>query len=225
MAQRKSGYKPMKWDRYFTPEAAPAALLSAYDFGHVDAWNEPCAGSGHICAALEKMGCGPVFASDIAPLPDASVWTGDIIKSCALKTALPVLPLEGKRVVTVTNLPYGFQFRTALEILPHLIAQCYPTGAVAALFPIGFDTRESRRHLFRDNEAFCARVVLTFRLRWTNVEQKPAGPSSAHQWLVWDWLQAGKGLPCDVYRSEEDAVAMLERGLIGSPRTPGRRAA
>jgi hypothetical protein len=213
MAQRSSGYKPMRHNRYFTPPAAVGALLDAYDFGAVDAWWEPCAGAGHICAALEQMGCGPIFASDIAPLPNPDIWRGEIAKSCALLTTPPYLPLERKRVVVVTNTPYGAAGKDAMELLGALIRKVAPTGAVAALLGVGFDTRPSRNFLFREHQALVARITLTWRLRWENIKQKKSGPSGAHQWFVWDWAQVGKGLPCDAWRSEEEGIARLMLGV------------
>jgi hypothetical protein len=60
-----------------------------------------------------------------------------------------------------------------------------PRGKVAMLLPYTFDAAKSRRHLFYS--PFKIRYNITTRIRWANLEQKKAGPSTNHCWYVWDW--------------------------------------
>ena len=59
------------------------------------------------------------------------------------------------------------------------------------LLPMNFDAAKGRRDLFAENPAFKAKYVLTKRIRWENLEQKAAGPSSNHAWYVWDRSHSG----------------------------------
>ncbi len=56
----------------------------------------------------------------------------------------------------------------------------------AMLLPLAFDAAKGRKDLFSENPHFKAKYVLTKRIRWENLEQKKAGPSSNHAWYVWD---------------------------------------
>jgi hypothetical protein len=58
------------------------------------------------------------------------------------------------------------------------------------LLPLAFDAAKMRSDLFR-NPPFAARYVITRRIRWENLEQKEAGPSQNHCWLIWDWKHTG----------------------------------
>src|SRR4029079_9986771 len=61
----------------------------------------------------------------------------------------------------------------------------------AMLLPHAFDTAKGRVDLWQP--PYKAKYVLTKRIRWENLEQKKAGPSSNHAWYVWD--RTGGGLP------------------------------
>jgi len=62
---------------------------------------------------------------------------------------------------------------------------------VAMLLPLAFDSAKGRKDLFAENPSFKAKYVLTKRIRWENLEQKKAGPSSNHAWYVWDRSHEG----------------------------------
>lgn len=63
-------------------------------------------------------------------------------------------------------------------------------GKTAMLLPMTWDAAHSRRDFF-DKRPFKAKYTLTKRIRWENLEQKPAGPSTNHAWYVWDWKHQG----------------------------------
>jgi hypothetical protein len=78
-----------------------------------------------------------------------------------------------------TNPPFnlGEKFvRHALDIRP--------VANLAFLLPHTWDAAKGRRDLFED-QRFKAKYVVTKRIRWENIEQKPAGPSTNHSWYVW----------------------------------------
>jgi hypothetical protein len=60
-----------------------------------------------------------------------------------------------------------------------------PRGKVAMLLPYTFDAAKSRRLIWQ--YPFKIRYNITTRIRWLNLTQKKAGPSTNHCWYVWDW--------------------------------------
>lgn len=91
-------------------------------------------------------------------------------------------PWGGKAIAT--NPPFAL----APKFCRHAIG-C--ARKVAMLLPLGFDAAKSRRDLFADNRAFKAKYTLTRRIRWQNLIQAKAGPSSNHAWYVWDRDHSG----------------------------------
>lgn len=58
-------------------------------------------------------------------------------------------------------------------------------AAYAFLLPHTFDTAKGRKPLWE--YPYWRKLVLTKRIRWENLEQKRAGPSSNHAWYIWLW--------------------------------------
>jgi hypothetical protein len=58
------------------------------------------------------------------------------------------------------------------------------------LLPMAFDAAKGRRDLF-ELLPFKMKLTLLDRIRWENIEQMKAGPSSNHTWFVWDWTHDG----------------------------------
>lgn len=206
MAQRGSGYKRRKNDKYYTPAWAVGALVSAYPvIRELPCW-EPCAGAGHICAALERLGIPQIFASDIAPARKRA-WDGSIARTNAFKASRPSV---GGRLALVSNTPYGASGRIAADMLRHFVAALMPHGdIVAALLPMGFDCGSTRYDLFGRQRHCAAKVVLTDRLRWVNVRQKPNGPSNDHCWWIWDGTVRRRQGPPSHWRSQASGEAAL----------------
>lgn len=208
MATRASGYAPDPLGRYYTPAWAVGALLDGYPrLEFADTFGDPCAGAGHILAALEAMGMRDLAGSDIEPDPNP-VWHGLQIARRDARDPSKLLP--GKRLAVITNPPYGYQGRLAMEIIVTMIDLARPDGMVAMLLSAGFEGRASRDHLFGHPVA-AARIVLTDRIRWENVEHKKAGPSQAHVWWVWDWRHQGPP-PFVLRRSRADGERRLRAG-------------
>ena len=92
------------------------------------------------------------------------------------------------RAGIATNPPYG---RLAEKIIRHSIELSKQvSGRVAMLLPHAYDTARTRVDLFK-HLPFKRKWTLTRRIRWQNLEQKRAGPSSNHAWFVWDWKHIG----------------------------------
>jgi hypothetical protein len=59
------------------------------------------------------------------------------------------------------------------------------------LLPVTFDAAKGRADIFKNCPAFKSKWTLTQRIRWVNLPQKKAGPSTNHAWYTWSWLHAG----------------------------------
>lgn len=87
----------------------------------------------------------------------------------------------------VTNPPFSL----AEEFIRHSLDLAKPVcGKVAMLLPHAYDTAKGRVDLFC-HLPFKCKYTLTKRIRWENLEQKKAGPSTNHAWFVWDWRYIG----------------------------------
>jgi hypothetical protein len=77
-------------------------------------------------------------------------------------------------------------FRLAEKIVRHSLALTAPhKGKSAFLLPMSYDCAKGRVNMFR-NRPFKRKIVMLTRIRWENVEQKSAGPSSNHAWFIFD---------------------------------------
>lgn len=178
MSQRNSEYERKERDLYETPEWVTEALLP-----HLRPlrfiW-EPACGSGKMARVLERV--AEVWACDIEP-PG-----GDCIQADFLSDT-PRVSVDFVSAI-ITNPPYdkATEFiEVALRRVDHL------GGLVAMLLRTDFDHAKSRTHLFRDNPAFCKKVVLMRRIVWfVEDDGKPkASPSFNHAWYIWDHRHIG----------------------------------
>ncbi|WDR03645.1 hypothetical protein PSQ19_06125 [Devosia algicola] len=172
MTQTASKYDRLDLEKYFTPAWPTEALLSAESF--VGGIFDPAAGDGGILNALPAS--MKRHGSDISPDADGI-------------TAIDFFDIKaGSWPNIVTNPPYGPGGRLAVRFIEHALELTKPMGGkVAMLLRVDFDSAKTRRHIFADHLAYAAKYVLTRRIRWTNFEQKEAGPTVNHAWLVWDW--------------------------------------
>lgn len=191
MSTKASGYAKVGGDKFYTPAWVTKALLSVETFdGGI--W-DPAAGDGQIIMALPAG----AYGSDIAPDVDW-VKAVDFFDVRAGNTWPNI----------ITNPPYGEQSRLAVRFIEHALQLTKPLGGkVAMLLKVGFDSAGSRRHLFGDHPAFAAEHRLTRRIRWTNFEQKKAGPTENHSWFCWDWRARPGTTPIKSYLPKETADA------------------
>lgn len=182
-----------KGEKYYTPAWVTRCLLRQVEFeGGID---EPAAGNGEMVRALEVAGYG-VWASDIAP--DAG--THGIADSNFLTSK------NAQRRNIVTNPPFGVGGRLAFQFCWHATRLTERTGGkVAMLLRDDFDSAKGRRALFRDHPAFDRKVVITDRIRWTNLPQHAKkGPSGSHAWFIWDWGRADMTKPATLHYESAD---------------------
>jgi hypothetical protein len=166
MSQRPSGYARKLNEDYPTPQWVLVALLSQLQVPIRRAW-DPCAGSGHLVAALKAQGVGVVgttgdFLLTTSPPPDVS----DLI----------------------TNPPYGEARRGELAVcfIEHALNLMVPR--IAMLLRNDFDSAFGRQHLFRRCPYFSGKIVLLNRIRWF---EGPSAPSDNHSWFTWNRAQLG----------------------------------
>lgn len=176
MSQRCSGYARKERDLYETPTWVTEALIENCLSADrkPDIW-EPAAGNGAIIKPLRDAGFN-VHATDLAGRDGETPLMGDFLASVSAP--------EGVRAI-VTNPPY----RLAQQFIETALAMMQPRqGLVAMLLRIDFDSASGRKHLFRDCNAWCMKLVLTKRIVWF---EGGASPSFNHCWMVWDWTHCG----------------------------------
>lgn len=195
---RGSGYARNELEKYYTPAWAVEALLRHFDVtAHGFTW-EPAAGDGGMAKIMQQAG-GRVVMSDIAPdSPDDAVRLNFLTAKGA-----PVSPLVLVNKIA-TNPPFGPGGSLAFQFCWHAIRLMQPVaGTVAMLMRADFDSAGGRQRLFKEHPAWHKKIVLTERLRWTNLEQKEAGPSTNHAWYIWDWCRdASRDEPVIVYEGK-----------------------
>lgn len=170
------GHARQRLEKYYTPAWCTEALLRHLPVvGHGAVIWEPACGDGGIVTPLREAGYR-VVASDIAP--DGSFNRSDFFSASHVPTDVGAI---------VTNPPFGPGGRTAYQFIWHALRLVEPRkGLVAMLLRDDFDSAGGRQELFQ-HPAFDRKIVLTERIRWTNLEQKAAGPSGSHAWFVWDF--------------------------------------
>ena len=212
MAQRGSGYGDLG-GIFYTPEWPVGCLLSAYSLYGFEHVIEPCAGAGHICAALARAGARNIKASDIAPAPDRAVWRRTIKRLNVFDLDLP----GSGSVAIITNPPYGHTNNDAVKLARRLVADLSGRRGrrmLALLCQRGIDAGKTRYDFFRDCDGYDGEVVLGDRIRWVNLEQKKAGPSMSHSWHVWQWPNQ-RPYPIKQYRDRAEGEAFLAGALTG----------
>lgn len=118
-------------------------------------------------------------------------WAAQATDPCPPDFDVDFLETWEDRTYIATNPP----FTIAEKILRHALSRTWlNSGAVAMLLPHEWDCAKSRRYLFDGGHPFKCKYTLTERIRWANLPQKKAGPSSNHAWFVFDWKRTGPPL-------------------------------
>ncbi len=117
-------------------------------------------------------------------------WFKGAYDCCPANATFDFLKDDLIRCYIATNPPYGKEaekiVRHALHVTKLAGSVTGGGGSVAMLLPHAWDTAKTRKDLFT-TAPFYAKLTLTRRIRWENLDQKAAGPSSNHAWYVWDW--------------------------------------
>lgn len=189
MAQRVSKFERKDGDEYMTPEWVWESMFSILPpYGRI--W-DPCCGEGAMGRVLRRIG-GPfveVVESDLDPRhsPDGKSW--DFLDPKVLASYFT--PSEGPFMIA-SNPPYGKRGRLAEAFVrAALTITGIRGGRVAMLLPVDWDSARGRKDLFEEFPGHLTRIVLTDRIRWTNLPQSENDPSTNHAIFCWDWSRRG----------------------------------
>lgn len=165
-----SNYARKDHDLYQTEPWATEALLRHFPVRGFKVW-EPAAGNHLMADVLIEAGAGPVVTSDIATYDREHHFICDFLSG---------QPDGPDADAIITNPPYGKGNRDAVRFAELALERC--DGIVALLLTAKFDFGKTRRHLFRDNPRFAAKIALVDRIQWF-----PGATSGTedHAWYVW----------------------------------------
>lgn len=105
-------------------------------------------------------------------------WAADAWDCAPINADFDFLSTKDRPARIATNPPFNLADEFCRKAL-------WCADQVAMLLPIQFDCAKGRRDLFAQNRRFKAKYTITQRIRWENLEQKKAGPSTNHAWYVW----------------------------------------
>jgi hypothetical protein len=167
-----SNYARKENDLYQTEPWATEALLRNFPVKGLSVW-EPAAGNHLMADVLAEFGA-KVMTSDIVVYDrHHSVPPFDFLRSeCTFADGFPD--------ALITNPPYGKGNRDAVKFAELALERC--SGIVALLLTAKFDFGKTRRHLFRDNPRFRAKIALVDRLSWTLDGETG---TEDHAWFIW----------------------------------------
>lgn len=181
MTVTASNYARTANDLYQTEPWATEALLRNFPVDGLTVW-EPAAGNHLMADVLRERGA-TVLTSDVA--------TYDRPHGCLFDFLTPSGGYPWHDVgAIVTNPPYGKGNRDAVRFAALALERC--AALVALLLTAKFDFGNTRRHLFRDNPRFCAKIALVDRLSWTLDGETG---TEDHAWYVWAPVTAPHGKP------------------------------
>ncbi len=169
-----SNYARKENDLYQTEPWATEALLRHFPVAGLDVW-EPAAGN-HLMADVIREAGGYVWTSDLVTYDRPHHETIDFLSP----QIDPWIVHPDKMGAIITNPPYGKGNRDAVKFAELALERC--AGLVALLLTAKFDFGKTRRHLFRDNPRFRAKIALVDRIQWF-----PGDTSGTedHCWMVW----------------------------------------
>jgi hypothetical protein len=176
-----SNYARKENDLYQTEPWATEALLRNFPVRGLSVW-EPAAGN-HLMADVLRESGAKVFTSDIARYDREhdeqwNFFGNGYIGSRTFFDAI------------ITNPPYGKSNREAVKFAELALERC--DGLVALLLTAKFDFGKTRRHLFRDNPRFCAKIALVDRIQWFPGDTTG---TEDHAWYVWTRADVAHGKP------------------------------
>jgi hypothetical protein len=178
MGKHETGYARVDKDLYPTRERwVVEALAEHVDLIGAVIW-ECAAGTGEMLESLKATGAASVLCTDI-------VDRGYPVKVFDfLSSGNPMLP---RWDLTITNPPFGYRGRTAIEFIKAGLRRLSHGQTLALLLPADFDSAKRRLPYFRDCPQFVGKIVLTRRPVWFERTdgQRPA-PKENSAWFVWE---------------------------------------
>lgn len=175
-----SNYARKENDLYQTEPWATEALLRHFPVDGLAVW-EPAAGNHLMADVLRDQGAH-VTTSDIVRYDRDHDETFDFLKYD--------WDWDPDPDAIITNPPYGKGNRDAVRFAENALERC--SGIVALLLTAKFDFGKTRRHLFRDNPRFCAKIALLNRIQWFPGETTG---TEDHAWYVWTREDTAFGKP------------------------------
>jgi hypothetical protein len=192
MGKHGTDYPRVDRDAYFTPLWVADVIFQAIRFEGIIF--DPAAGRGNILHVAQKHHGGRARGLDIHTYEDPLVEPEIIVEGDFL--AMQYLPSRWGLTHVVKNPPFGERGETAVRFIEHALDLTEPAGGtVTALLPSDFDHASTRRHIFDRHPAYAGQYKLLNRVRWTNLEQKPAGPKTNCTWFHWDWSKSPAAEP------------------------------
>jgi hypothetical protein len=182
-----SNYARKENDLYQTEPWATEALLRRFPVDGLLVW-EPAAGNHLMADVLAEAGA-KVLTSDIATYDRQHDEVCDFLDE-SFKTKNPS--------AIITNPPYGKGNRDAVRFAELALERC--GGLVALLLTAKFDFGKTRRHLFRDNPRFAAKIALVDRIQWFPGE---SSGTEDHAWYVWAPANVAHGAPIILYEGKQ----------------------
>ena len=194
MSQRPSGYERRPNEDYKTV-AWPVAAVLPYAGEIAFGW-DPC---------------------DDNPGPDKLVTALHALDVAAVGTSTDFFTTAPPPGVThlVTNPSYGEKRRGVIAERFIACALELRVPGVAMLLKIDSDSGIKRQHVFRNDPAFAAKVVLLGRIRWF---PGSSSPSDNHCWLLFD--QEHRGASIIHYALHHEAKAEIAHAFFGLRRKP-----
>jgi len=167
MAQRFSEYARKADDDYPTPTWVTEAVIPHLKLRKSATILEPAPGAGNMARALRAAGFDVIRGSGNFLQRDRAGRDIDAI---------------------VTNPPYGNRGGLALKFIERALEETSPSGVVAMLLKVDFDSGRTRSHVF-NHPAWAKKLVLRERIVW--FEPAIARPSENHAWYIWRWKHTG----------------------------------
>lgn len=171
MTVTASNYARAANDLYQTEPWATEALLRNFALSPGAIVWEPAAGA-HLMADVIRNHGASVVTSDIETYTKGHSFLWDFIDGAPLNMPDPD--------AIITNPPYGKGNRLAVRFAELALERC--DGMVALLLTAKFDFGKTRRHLFRDNPRFMAKIALLDRISWAGNGETG---TEDHAWYVW----------------------------------------
>lgn len=175
-----SNYARKENDLYQTEPWATEALLRNFPVAGLTVW-EPAAGN-HLMADVLRGAGADILTSDITTYDRQHDETFDFLR--------PSWDWSPRVEAIITNPPYGKGNRDAVLAIERALSEC--DGLVAMLLTAKFDFGKTRRHLFRDNPRFAAKIALVDRIQWFPGE---TSGTEDHAWYVWAPADAAPARP------------------------------
>ena len=187
-----SKYALKKNDLYETePWAVDAVIRTLKTLGLWRAgtiW-EPAAGNHAMVQPCLKAGANTVITSDICTYSHAHSFLMDFLSR-------EDVPADFGEYDVISNPPYGPSNRLAVRFAESALERC--DGFVALLLTAKFDFGNTRTHLFRDCDRFCAKVALMDRVSWQGNGETG---TEDHAWYIWGPKTSTYGGPRILYES------------------------